>query len=159
MRPGNDGMRLHSRFSRLGMKIDPIHTTLGDIAGVGKVNIPARSKGGLIGEVLKSGEVDAGSVGQVLSVDAKRPIEQWTKVAGPAFMIIWFVIRFVIWFVIWFVIRFGVILGWILGMVLGMILGMVLGVVLGMVLGMILGMILGVLRFVMTFAFTSTVTP
>ena len=69
------------------MKIDPVNTTLGDVAGVGKVNIPARSKGGLIGEVLKSGEVDAGSVGQVLSVDAKRPIEQWTKGVGPAFII------------------------------------------------------------------------
>ena len=69
------------------MKRDPIHTTLGDTAGVGKVDIPARSKGGLIREVLKSGEVDAGCVGQVLSVDAKRPIEQWTKGVGPAFMI------------------------------------------------------------------------
>ena len=87
MRPNNDGMRLHSRISCLAMKLDPINTTLGNIAGVGKVNIPARSKRGLIGEVLKSGEVDTGSVGQVLSVDAKRPIEQWTKRVGPAFII------------------------------------------------------------------------
>ena len=87
MRPNNDGMKHHSRISCLAMKLDPIHTILGDIAGVGKVNIPIRSKRGLIGEVLKSGEVDTGSVGQVLSVDAKRPIEQWTKGVGPAFMI------------------------------------------------------------------------
>ena len=129
-------MQHHSRISCLAMKLDPIHTTLGDIAGVGKVNhIPVRSNFVLIGEVLKSGEVDAGSVGQVLSVDAKRPIEQWTKGLLLAFMIIRFVIRFVIWFVVWFVIRVGVILG-------------------VMVLGVILGMLLGMLRFGMTPALT-----
>ena len=88
MSPNNDGVQLHSLISSLAMKLDPINATLGNIAGVGKVNFPVRPKGVLVGEVLKSGEVDAGSVGQVLSVDAKRPIEQWTKGAGLAFIMI-----------------------------------------------------------------------
>ena len=69
------------------MKLDPINTILGNIVGVAKVNLPIRSKGGLIGEVLESGEVNIGNIGQVLSVDAKRPIENWTKGVGLAFMI------------------------------------------------------------------------
>ena len=85
MRPNNDKVQPHSRFSRIGMKLDPINTILGNIVGVAKVNLPIRSKGGLIGEVLESGEVNSGSIGQVLSVDAKRPIENWTK--GLVFMI------------------------------------------------------------------------
>ena len=69
------------------MKLDPINTILSNIVGVVEVNIPVRSNGGLIGVVLESGEVNTGSIGQVLSVDAKRPIENWTKGLDLAFMI------------------------------------------------------------------------
>ena len=101
MRPNNDRVRPNSRFSRLGMKLYPVDTILGNIAGVAQVDFPIRSKGGLIGEVLESGEVNSGSIGQVLSVDAKRPIENWTK--GLVFMIwvlmIWV---FMLWvFMLW----------------------------------------------------------
>ena len=78
------------------MKLDPINTIIGDVAGVGKVNVAVRSNGGLIREVLESGEVNVGDVGPVLSVDAKRPIEQWTRGVGLAFNI-----SCVIWLVIW----------------------------------------------------------
>ena len=74
------------------MKLDPINTTIGDIAGVSKVNVAVRSRGGLIGEVLESGEVNVGDVDQVLSVNAKRPIEQWTRGVRLAFNI-----SFMIW--------------------------------------------------------------
>ena len=94
MSPNNDRMQLHSLISCLSMKLDPINTTLGDIAGVGKVDLPVRSKCVLIGEVLESGEVNAGSVGQVLSVNAKRSVEQWTKGAGLAFIMIRFGMTF-----------------------------------------------------------------
>jgi hypothetical protein len=66
------------------MKIDPINTTLGNLDVVGKVNFPVRPKGVLIGEVLESGEVNVGNIGQVFSVDSKRPIE---KRVGLGFMI------------------------------------------------------------------------
>jgi len=70
------------------MKLDPINTILGNIAGVVEINFPVRSKGGLIGEVLEGGEVNSGSIGQVLTVDTKRPIENWTQgVVGLGFMI------------------------------------------------------------------------
>ena len=69
------------------MKLDPINTILGNITGVMKINFPFRSKGVLVGEVLESGEVNTGSIGQVLSVDAKRPIELWTEGVGLRFMI------------------------------------------------------------------------
>ena len=82
MRPSSDGVQAHSRFSRLGTKVEPINTILDDITGVVKLNFPFRSKGVLIGEILDSGEVNAGSIGQVFSVDAKRPIEIWTKGVG-----------------------------------------------------------------------------
>ena len=61
MSPNNDEIQLHSLISCPTMKLDPINTILGDIAGVSKVNnVPVRSKCVPIGEVLKSGEVDAG---------------------------------------------------------------------------------------------------
>ena len=69
------------------MKLDPINTILGNTVGVVEVNIPVRSNGGLIGVVLESGEVNTRGIGQVLSVDAKRPIENGTKGLGLAFMI------------------------------------------------------------------------
>ena len=67
------------------MKLDPSNTIIGDIASVGKVNVAVWSERGLIGEVLESGEVNIGDVSQVLSVNAKRAIEQWTRGVGPAF--------------------------------------------------------------------------
>ena len=76
------------------MKLDPINTILGNIMGVGKVNFPIRSKGGLVGEVLESGEVNSGNIGQVLSIDAKRPIENWTRGVGLG-------CAFMIWVVCW----------------------------------------------------------
>jgi len=92
VRPSNDGVQPYSRFPRVGMKLDPINTILGNIVGIEKVNFPpVRSKGVLIGVVLESGEVNARSIDQVLSVDTKRPIENRTKGVGLMFMI-WFVI-------------------------------------------------------------------
>ena len=85
IRPSDDEMQSHSRICRPGLKIDPINTILGNIVGVGKVNFPIRSKGVLIGEVLERGEINAGCIGQVLTVDAKRPIEIRAKGVGLAF--------------------------------------------------------------------------
>jgi len=71
------------------MELDPINTILGNIVRVEKINFPVRSRGLLMGEVLESGEVDGGNIDQVLSVDAKRPIENCTG--------------FGFWFMFWFV--------------------------------------------------------
>ena len=92
MRPNNDRVRPNSRFSRIAVKLYPINTILGNITGVAKVNFPIRSKGSLIGEVLESGEVNSGSIGQVFSVDTKRPIEKWTQGVGLVLMICVFII-------------------------------------------------------------------
>jgi hypothetical protein len=85
VRPSNDVVQLDSRICRLGMEVDPIDTILGYDRGVVGVNDPVRPECVLIGEELESGETDAGSIGQVLSVDAKRPIKVWTKGVGLAF--------------------------------------------------------------------------
>ncbi len=75
IRPSNDKVPPHLRICCFGLKIDPINTILGNTVGVGKVNFPGRSKGVLIGEELERGEINAGCIGQVLTVDAKRSIE------------------------------------------------------------------------------------
>jgi hypothetical protein len=85
VRRSNDGVQPHSRICRLGMQVDPIDTILGNTVCIGKVNSSIWSKGVLVGEELERGEVNTGSIGQVLSVDTKRPIEIWTKGVGLAF--------------------------------------------------------------------------
>ena len=68
-------MQPHLRICCFGLKVDPINTILGNAAGVGKVDFSGCSEGALIGKELEGGEINAGCIGQVLTVDAKRPIE------------------------------------------------------------------------------------
>ena len=65
------------------MKVDPINTILDNTVDVVKINSP--SKCVLIGEELERGEINAGGIGQVLSVDTKGPIKVVTKGVGLAF--------------------------------------------------------------------------